>query len=149
MSTAKIPQGMGRDAHAFLDASNGASNLYDVLQALAKGSAGDVDSGLVASPAAAVIQTKLVHRDSRLGSLGLSVGTTGSAGTTTLTVNVAGSSVGSVSVENTDADGTVTREDLTDVLVPAGSLVTLELTAVATGAANVVASAALEPVEVG
>lgn len=147
MSTATLSKVL-KEAQGLTDDSNGGvSSLYEVLAALAAGGGGDLSVPLIASPSVAVVATKPVARATRLGALAVTLSTTGTANSTDVDVLVDGVVVASASVDNTDADGVVDLSVL-DVEVPAGSLVTISVTAVATGAAGLAATLSFEPVKV-
>lgn len=134
------------------ESSGGYSRLYDVLKALAL-AAGDVLAATVASPSAAVIATLLVDQPTRLAGFGIDVGTTGTAGTTTVIVNKNGTPITAVtlSVANTEADGTskfIDVDDFGDVDLDQGDIVTIEVTAAATGVAALNAVVRTNPVKV-
>ena len=146
MSTATLKKSLG-EAGAFFDDSNGEDNLLDVLTALCN--TGEVitfkDS---ASPPTTGYKASLVcDVASRIGTLYINVGTTGTAGQTDVDVYVNGSSVAQATIDHTDADGTSTGVSV-DEDVDAGDLVEINVTAVATGAANVTGTLRMKPVTV-
>jgi hypothetical protein len=113
--------------------------LYDVLKALVEGAAPAV-SAYQATVATAIIGGMIVDDDeSSLTALRTSVGTTGTAGATTLQVHVNGVSVGELTTDNTDADG-IKKSLALDVALAAGDLVELVVSAAPTGGADLIAS---------
>ena len=99
---------------------------------------------VVGAATAAVLARKLVLRDCVLRGIKVSVGTTGSGGTTTVRVLKNGVAVSgaSVSIDNADSDGTVSQAGPSSVTtLVAGDLLEIEASAVATGNADVTAVA--------
>ena len=92
---------------------------------------------------------KQYERTSQLKGLRLNVGTTGSAGLTTAVVNINGTPVTglSVSVDNSDADGTTDFDGPDDeTLINPGDIVDIEITAEPTAGSDATLTA--ETVEV-
>jgi len=144
MSTATLKKSLG-DGGAFICDSHGDDNLLDVLTALSN--AGEVLTCKEASPTTGIKASLLTDVASRLGTLVIKAGTCGTANQTDVDVNIDGVQAAQLSIDNADTDGTVVSEEI-DVAVPASSLVEIEFTAVATGAANVTATLRLKPVTV-
>lgn len=99
-------------------------------------------SGFLVTVAAGTIGGLVAHRAMRIRSLRLGINDAGSAGTTTLQIHINGSSVGSVSIANTDTNGTSTALGL-DQAVAVGDRVELVLSAAATAATDAAALAVL------
>lgn len=136
--TATLKKSTG-EAGAFLDESNARdSRLYDVLKEMAYD--GAPLSAYQATIAVAVIAGMVIRHACKLRELKIAVGTTGTAGSTTVAVLVNGVSKGTLTVANTEADGTVTSTDL-DVALAEDDVVTLSVTAAPTGGAALTATA--------
>lgn len=104
-------------------------------------SADTVLTANVASPSTAVIATLLVDKAGALESFGIRIGTCGTADTTTVIANKNGTPITDVtiSVAHDSADPTSEFLDSGDfgaVTFAQGDLITIEVTAVATGAAD-------------
>ena len=141
--TATLKKDLGK-AGAFLgDESGGYAHqlLRDVLVELAQGSAGSVDA-YQATIATAIIGGKLVNRAGKLKGLRTSVGTCGTANSTTVQVKVNGTSKGELITAHDAADG-IKQSLALDVALAAGDLVTLVVSAAPTAGADLVASAVL------
>jgi hypothetical protein len=136
-----LEQYMG-EAGGGLDKMAGKDTLYDVLVAIvnAINAVRELITAFVASPTAVTLVGAVVEQAGVLTDLRMAVGICGTAGTTTAKVYVNGVEKGSVSVAHDDADGTVAETALTDALAE-NDVVTIALSAVATGAANVTVSA--------
>lgn len=145
MSRATLKRSLG-EAGAFIDDSHGENNLLAVLQALAA-SSGEALTYTQATPTTGVKAAILADSATTLANVYVKVGTTGTAGTTTVAVLVNGVSKATVDVANTEADG-VSKGVAIDFPVEAGDLVELSVTAVATDAADLSATARLKPVTV-
>lgn len=143
--TAILKKLMG-EAGAGLDDSTGKDNLYDVLKALAEG-AGQSLTAYQATIATATIAALVADSAFKIRSLRVAVGTTGSAGATTLQVHLNGASQGELTVDNTDADGTKASLSL-NVDVVAGDLLELVVSAAPTSGADLAATARLSAVTV-
>lgn len=145
MSRATLKRSIG-EAGAFFDDSHGEDNLLAVLTALAS-SSGETIGYSQATPATGVKGALLADSKSKLSNIYVKVGTTGDANSTDFDVNVNGVQVGQLTVDNTEADGTSKGLALNVDLEP-GDLVELEVTAVATNAADASATVRLKPVTV-
>lgn len=101
-----------------------------------------LDASVIGTATAVVLARKLALKKYVIKGLRLNVGTTGSAGTTTAVANIDGVAVTglTVSIANTDTDGTTKVDGPTsETVVDAGSVMDIELTAVATANADVTA----------
>lgn len=145
MSRATLKRSLG-EGGAFIDDSHGDSNLYAVLQAMAA-SSGETLSYNQATPTTGVKASILADSPTTLSTLYIKAGTAGTAGASTVAVLVNGVSQGTLSIDNAEADGTYKGLAL-DIEIEAGDQVDLSVTAVATGAADLVATARLKPVTV-
>jgi hypothetical protein len=136
------------EAGAFFDDSHGEDRLLAILTALAN--QGQVLSTRQAGLASTGIKAAtVVPVDSVLGLASLNMGTAGTGGQTDLTVNIDGVAQTPVTtVLNGDPDGETKTADMAQIAVPAGSVVDLELTAVAAVNADMTASVAIKPVSV-
>jgi len=144
MSRATLKRSLG-DGGAFISDEHGDDNLLAVLTALA--SMGEPLSIKEASPSTGIKASMVADVSSKIGTLYVNVGTTGTANSTTVQVLVNGSSVGSLSVSNTEADGT--KKGLAvDQNISAGDLIEINFSAVATGAANVAATIRVKPITI-
>ncbi len=145
--TAVLKKSLG-EAGAFIDESNGRpSRLHESLEALAEGSM-DL-TGDQGSPSVATLATFVAGKAMRLQSLALNMGTAGTGGQTDVAVDVDGADVATATVDNADADGSTALADLsTPVDVAAGAVVKLEVTAIPTGGANLVATAMFSGLQV-
>lgn len=146
--TATLKKSLG-EGGAFVGDSHGEDNLHAVLKALAEGGSQSLNA-IQATVAAGIIGALLTDVATKLSSLRIAVGTTGSAGQTDVVVNLDGTAqTGTATVLNTDANGTkdtVTFDPPIDV--PAGTLVEIEVTAAPTAGADLTASAHLSNVTV-
>lgn len=124
------------------------ARLYDILQALAEGSS-DTLTGFLATPAVAVMNSIVVDKPTKLRNLRMHVGTTGTADSTTCRVLVNGSAVSgaTLTIANTEADGSSDTVDLNTALA-AGDLVQIDLSAIPTGGADATVSCRMNPVTV-
>ena len=111
------------------------------LKALA-GGAGPL-SAVQATVATATIGALVVDKPCKLTNFRTSVGTTGTAGSTTVQVHKNGVSQGELTTANTEADGTKKSLDL-DVDCVAGDLIEFVVSAAPTAGAALAASAAFE-----
>lgn len=145
--TATLKRALG-EAGAFIDDSSGRpSRLVEALAALAEGSANL--RGQQAVPATAVLDAMVAQLATKLQGLTLLMGTTGTATGAILELHVDGSAVASVTIDNTEDDGTVKSATLTAPIdVPAGSLVELVVAAIPTAGADLAATARLSPLVV-
>lgn len=143
--TITLKKDLGK-AGAFLGDESGGyvdQRLYDVLKELALGAGMDLD-GFQATIATATIAAKVMKRAGILKGLRTAVGTTGTAGATTVQVHVNGSAVtgAELTTDNTDADGIKKSVALSTVVaVAAGDLVELVVSAAPTAGADLSASA--------
>lgn len=142
--TATLKKTLG-DAGAFLADDHGDDNLHAVLKAMAE--EGAALNAYQATVATAIIGGHVVDKPSKLRNFRIDVGTTGTAGSTVVEVNVNGTQKGELTVDNADADGTGKSVDL-DVDLVAGDVVTIEVTTAPTAGANLVATARMRPVTV-
>lgn len=134
------------DAGAGLDESNGADRLYDVLEALAYGLSEAVNA-YQATVATATIGGMVADYAGTLVGLRTSVGTCGTADSTTVQVHVNGVSKGELTTAHDEADGTKKSLALS-VAVQAGDLIALVVSAAPTAGADLIASARVKPVTV-
>ena len=134
------------DAGAFVDDSSGKDNLYDVLKALAQ-SGGQSLSAQQATIATATIGGLVAYGETQLQSLAIAVGTTGTAGSTTVQAHVNGVSQGELTVANTEANG-IAKTLVLAVDLVAGDLVELVVSAAPTGGADLTATARMSGVVV-
>lgn len=136
------------EAGAFIDESNGRpSRLYEVLAALAEGSVSA--KGFQAVIATAVLDQFIAPTAMRLQAFLTNAGTTGSAGSTVVNVDVDGTDVATLTTLNTDADGITKTADLsTPVDIAAGSVVKLEVTTAPTAGADLTATAMFSGLQV-
>lgn len=136
MTAPTLKRSLG-DGGAAIDESHGApSILRAVLQAVAKETGPRVQSS-DATPGAGTLATYNVLRDGVLQSFRAQAGTTGTANSTDLELRVNGAAVASLSIDNTDADDTIAEGTTSSpVQVIEGDVITIEATAVATGAAD-------------
>lgn len=134
------------EAGAFLGDKSGpyADLLRTVLEALAR--AFNLNA-LQATPSVATIAQRTVFGEQKLYGLKTKVGTTGTAGSTTVQVHKNGSSVGELTTANTEADGTIKTLDL-NVDLADGDLVELKVTAIPTAGANISVEAQISPLDI-
>lgn len=134
------------EAAAFIDDSHGDDRLYKVLKALAEsGNPLDAEQAVIAT---GVIGSKVVSQEEWLTELLIRIGTTGTAGSTTVQANVNGvGQTPDVTIANTDPDGSTATAvfDPPIQLVP-GDLVEIEVTAAPTAGADLTAAAKLQSV---
>jgi hypothetical protein len=95
-----------------------------------------------ATIATAILAGVVLNKSHKLSNLRIAVGTTGTAGSTTVQVHKNGVSQGELTVANTEADGTKKSLAL-DVDCVAGDLIQLVVSAAPTAGANLTAMAAL------
>lgn len=143
MSRKTLKKFIGEGA-SLLDDSNGADNLYDVLNELVEG-VSDCVTAYQAVVATGIIGSIVVQRASTLRSLSASLAVCGTAGSTTLQVRVNGTSKGSLSWANTDPDPSYKTLSL-DINVAAGDVVDLNVSAAPTGGTGLTATARVRPV---
>lgn len=131
--TAPILKSSLGDGGAAMDESHGAPNrLLPVLQAMAK------ETGLrlriVSTPTVSVLDSTVLVRDGVLQFWNVAIADTGSGNSTDLELQVNGTPVATVSVDNTYADDLVFVTELDPpVQVNEGDTVSVEATAIATG----------------
>lgn len=147
--TATLKRDLGKAGAYLGDNSGGYQNslLRDVLIEL-NNSAPLCFDAYQATIATATVAAKMVHRASKLKGLRTSVGTTGTAGSTTVQVHLNGSAVtgAEATTANTEADGTKKNVALSsDVALAAGDLLELVVSAAPTGGADLAASAVITP----
>lgn len=137
--TTAILKGLTGEAGAGFDESHGAPNrLVVVLQALAdSGSNLDVTQATIA---AATIASRVVDKATRLLNLSVSVAVCGTAGDTDIDVEVNGTVVATLTVDNADADGIKKTTGDINVAVPAAALVEIIVSAAPTSGTGLVAS---------
>ena len=146
MSRATLKRSLG-EANAYFDeSSGGADNLHAILAAMAA-SSGESVSFSQASPTTGVKGAIVADTPTTLANVYARVGTTGSAGTTTIAVAINGEEVSTLDVANTEDDGTAKGVAINLPIEP-GDLVELSIKAAATEAADVAATARLKPVSV-
>ena len=146
MSRATLKKSLG-EGGAFIDDSHGEDNLIAILTALAN--SGDSLSVKEAVATTGIKASMVMDVASRIGTLFVNVGTTGTAGQTDVEVRVDGAIVADskVSVLNTDADGTALGVEVNED-VEVGALVEIDFTAVASNNANVTATLRVKPITV-
>lgn len=140
------------NAGAGMDESMGfppGSRLYDVLAELVQGGVQTL-TGRLATPAAAIMNGMVLDRATKLKKLRMAVGTTGTAGSTTCRVLKNGVAVtgATLTIANTEADGTKDVTDELDVDFVAGDLIEIDLSAIPTGGADVTVTAVMSSVVV-
>jgi hypothetical protein len=147
MTTSTLKQSLG-EGLAHIDDSHGDDNLYDVLKTLAVNPPREL-SGEQSTPATATLESYTAAKATKLQSLSLTMGTSGTSGAATVTLDVATVTVATVTVDNTDADGTTNAASIqAPIDIPAGSLVELIVTAIPGSGADLVASALISGVTV-
>jgi len=147
--TATLKKDLGKAGAWLGETSGGYDNalLRDVLLELANGGGGDL-SARQATVATATIGGLLVKRACKLTGLRTAVGTTGTAGSTTVQVHKNGVAVtgAEATTANTEADGTKKAVALTTaVALAASDLVELVVSAAPTGGADLTATAEILP----
>lgn len=145
MSRAILKRSLG-EAGAFFDDSNGQDNVLKVLQAIAA-SSGEAIGYSEATPSTGVKGALLCDTPTTLANVYVKAGTCGTSGQSDFDVNVNGVQVSQLSIDNAEADGTAKGLAIS-LELEAGDLVELEVTAVATGAADLAATVRLKPVTV-
>lgn len=140
-----LKQNLGEAGALIGDKSIGADTLRDVLVAMIQATV--PVSGRQDTVATATIAGIVLNKPGKVTNLRTAVGTTGTAGATTVQVHLNGVSQGELTTDNTDADGTVKSLTL-DVDCVAGDLVELVVSAAPTAGANLTASLTIEPVDV-
>lgn len=143
--TAELKKFIG-DGGALLDDSTGLDNLYDVLKALAE-VAGEKVNAYQASISTATIGGMVCDKAGTLTNLRTSIGTCGTANSTTVQVHVNGVSKGELTTAHDATDGTKKSLDL-EVAVSAGDLIELVVSAAPTDGSDLVASASVLPVSI-
>lgn len=141
--TVTLKKDLGK-AGAFLDESGPYDNLHDVLVAMAQGPIGAANA-FQATIATATLNAVIASGAGKITGLKTSVGTTGTAGDTTVQVHLNGVSQGELTTSNTEADGTAKSLDL-DVDLVEGDLVEIVVSAAPTAGADLAASVKLQPV---
>ena len=149
--TAPVLKKILGEASSFLADDHGDSNLYDVLAALCK--QGMPLTVRQATIATGVLISYVAQQDGVIGDLGLAVGTTGSAGATSVVANKNGTPLATApaAVDNTDADGTTRSVDLSgdpEAAFVAGDVIDIEVTAAPTAGANLDVTLHLRPVSI-
>jgi len=145
MSIKTLKQLLG-NAGAGIDESHGTDRLYDILKAMLEGNSETI-SDIQATVATGLLAGIIADGEAKLVSLRVKVGTTGTAGATTIQILLNGASQGELTVDNTDTDGTEKSLAL-DVDITAGDVLQLNVSAAPTGGANMIASARLQPVAI-
>lgn len=135
------------EAGAGLANDHGYDNLFDVLSEIALGGSEHLSSAL-AVIATGVLDALVVGQVSKLTSLKASVGTTGTAGATTVQVLVNGVSKAEVTVDNTDTDGIVITDEDLDVDLAVDDVVQFNVSAAPTAGADLVATVRMSSVAV-
>jgi hypothetical protein len=145
--TAPVLQNTLGDGGAGFDQSMGnPSTLYEVLKAIVPWTGKRVET-LVASPTVATIVTYKAITEGVIQSFRASVGTCGSAGTTTAQLKKGSTVIASLSFLHSETDGTAKETKLTTpVQVAVGDVITVALSAVATDAANVAVDSVVQAV---
>lgn len=134
------------EAGAFFDESSGYDNLFKILQAIAS-AGGPPLSVKTVSPTTGIKASLVCDVKTRLGTLYVKVGTTGSAGATTVQVLKNGVALTDVvTVDNAEADGVYKGIAFDDEQCDSGDLIEINFSAVATSAANVTATLRFAPV---
>jgi hypothetical protein len=118
-------------------------SLRDVILELAEGAGGDL-SATQATIAVASLAAKLMKRAGKITGLRCLVATTGTADSTVVNVRKNGTVVGTLTVANTEADGTKKSTSL-NVAVAENDLVSLDVSAAPTAGAGLVCTADIEP----
>jgi hypothetical protein len=137
------------DGSGFTDSSHGAaSTLYELLKEMAENPAFHL-SARQAVAATGVIGGMVTDKATRLRKLTFTVTDAGSANSSTVQVLVDGvlATGATLSIIHTEANDFETSVEL-DVAVPAGSRVELNVSAIATGATNLVVTAHFNPITV-
>jgi len=145
MTVKNLEQNLG-ETGAFTDRSSGKDNLYDVVKAMAQGPANDLD-GRQDTVATGIVSSRIASGDAKITGLKIRVGTTGTAGSTTVQVLKNGASQGSLTIANTEDDGTQKSLDL-DVDCVEDDYVEINVSAAPTGGANLIASVKMAAVDV-
>jgi hypothetical protein len=137
------------DGGAAIDESHGApSTLRVALASIAK-DAGPRLGASNSAPAVATLDTLVATRPGVLQSFRMSMGTTGTAGSTTAELRKNGNAVASLTIANTETDGTQKESTIAPAeQVAAGDVLTIEVTAIPTAGAYLSADAVLQAVEV-
>jgi len=146
MSRATLKSGIGEGGAYFDNANGGADNLAAVLGALAA-SSGESIQYSQATPSTGVKGAILADSPTMLANIYVRAGTAGTTGTSTFRVLVNGAPRGTISIDNAEADG-ASKGVAINAPLEAGDLVELEVTAIATGATDLVATVRLKPVTV-
>ncbi len=134
------------EAGAFIDESNGRpSRLLEVLTALVNGLAESLSLSEV-NPSTGVKEVLVVDQDTSYeATMRVKVGTTGSSSSTTVELQVNGSVLITLDIDNTDPDGTI-KFDTALIDLKQDDVVELEVTSVAGAAMNLSVGARLRPV---
>lgn len=140
MALKTLKQGLG-EAGAYLGRSVGGDNLYDVLKAIAQGSPTSIAFNLT-TLSAGIKAVQLLGSDMKACRLFMYIGTSGTVGTTTVQVLNDGTVIGELSIANTEPDGTQKTLDINTELQE-GDRISLNVSAFATGGANLTASLGL------
>lgn len=142
--TATLKQSLG-EGHAFFSDEHGDDNLLDVLKAVAEGP--NQLSAHQTTIATAVLTGMVAYKAFRLKSFSAAIATTGTAGSTVVELNHNGTAVASITIANTDADGTVTHVDL-DLAIAKGDTLEIEVDTAPTAGSGLNATATMSPVVV-
>lgn len=145
MSRATLNRSMG-EAGAFFDDSNGRDNLIKVLQAMAA-SSGETIGYSQATPSTGIKGALVCDSPTSLANVYMKADVAGTALDSTVAVLVNNVSVATLTIANTEADGTSKGLAIGLDLEP-GDKVELSVTAVATGATGLSATVRLKPVTV-
>lgn len=145
MTVKNLEQNLG-ETGAYTDRSSGRDNLYDVVKAIALGPSNDLTARQT-TIAVAILQGVILSGDTKITGLKLFVGTTGTADTTTVAVLKNGVSQGTLSIANTEDDGTQKSLDL-DVDCVEDDYIQISVTAAPTAGSNLVATVKLAAVNV-
>jgi len=145
--TLKILKKLIGDAGAGMDESHGSDRLYGVLKALVENHSESLNA-YQATIAAATISAMVVDAPCKLGRLRTSIGTTGTADSTTVQVHINGVSKGELTTANTEADGTKKSTTALGTELAAGDLLELVVSAAPTGGVDLIASVKLQSVSI-
>ena len=146
MGIAKLAKGTSVDALSRMDQSFDDDTLRSVIVAMAE--LGAPLSFFQATLATGIIASMIAPVDGKLDDLVANLGTTGTAGNTSVQALINGALKGGpVAIANTDADG-ITKTAIADAEFVKGDLIQLQVTLIPTAGADLTASLGIKAVDV-
>jgi hypothetical protein len=149
MPTTTLQKHLGHGG-ALMDIAAGQDNLYAILKRLSEDQGKILTAFVVGTIATATIQSYIAEKYTKLKGFRAHAAVCGTAGATTVKVQVNGVDVpgATITIDNADADGTKKAAVFTAFEVKPGDLVQFVVSAAPTGGSGLTASADLQAVDV-